>query len=103
MDNLQQLPPKKRRYRRSLLHADTTPVSVYNSGKRCGPKSLLFSNNDERDFILADQYDISMVWILLIKYSIPQNIPSWTGFHQLGIWTIWMHLLNYIFCTTAVC
>ena len=43
---------------------------------------MTFTNNDERDFLLADQEAINLVWLLLRKHSIPQHIPSWTGFHM---------------------
>ena len=61
---------------------DATQIPTYRSGKRSGPGPLMFSNNEERDLLLADQDNLNMVWILSRQHSIPKHIPSWTGFHM---------------------
>ena len=51
----------------------------FNFRKRVGPTNLILPENDERDMLLADMHNL--LWILSRKVSIPQVIPSWTGFN----------------------
>ena len=75
------LSPKRKRSRRSLvlLERDAQPMSV--AGKRQGPRPLKFCENDARDSIIADQEVPSRLWVISRKMSVPQTIPSWTGFN----------------------
>ena len=45
---------------------------------------MTYTENPERDFIMADQTNRYLTWILLRKLSNPQVIPSWTGFNILS-------------------
>ena len=54
---------------------------MYVAGKRQGPRPLKFCENDARDSIIADQEVLSRLWVISRKMSVPQTIPSWTGFN----------------------
>ena len=73
-------PTEKRKCRRSLNDAPVKVLPSYSTGKRCGPQPMSITQNDERAFLLADQEKINLAWILSRTISIPQIIPSWTGF-----------------------
>lgn len=42
---------------------------------------MTFPGNDDRIFLLDEQSMINTPWILSRKSSVPQAIPSWTGFN----------------------
>ena len=42
---------------------------------------MIVMENEERDLLLADQEIHHLIWILSRNCSIPQTIPSWTGFN----------------------
>ena len=56
-------------------------AAAHESGKPVGPTPLSYHSNDERDFLLADQEVLYLIWILTRKSTLPQTIPSWTGFN----------------------
>ena len=58
---------------------EANPRSLY-SRKTFWPKPLRFYENDARELIFAHQEVLSRLWILFRKMSVPQAIPSWTGF-----------------------
>ena len=49
--------------------------------KRIGPTNLTFPGNDDREFLLNEHSMINIAWILSRTSSVPQAIPSWTGFN----------------------
>ena len=55
-------------------------LPIYISGKRIGPSPLASNENDEMEFLLADEEKVNLIWVLCRSFSIPQHIPSWTGF-----------------------
>ena len=75
------VPPKKKRCRRSFEVISEQSRTDYLSGKRIGPTNLTFPGNDDREFLLNEQSMINIAWILSRKISVPQAIPSWTGFN----------------------
>ena len=56
-------------------------VAEYISGKRVGPAPISYHSNDERDFLLSDQEVLYLTWTLARNSTLPQTIPSWTGFN----------------------
>ncbi len=42
---------------------------------------MTFPGNDDRRFLLDEQSRINIAWILSRKSSVPQAVPSWTGFN----------------------
>ena len=56
-------------------------MAEYISEKPDGPAPLSYHSNDERDFLLADQEVLHLIWILARNSTLPQTIPSWTGFY----------------------
>ena len=74
--------PKRKRSRRSFKLPDRGFFRPYEAGKRIGPEPLKFYENDAREFMIADQEVLSRLWIMCRKMSVPQAIPSWTGFHM---------------------
>ena len=74
-------PPTKKKCRRSLKDAKISMIKPYKTGKE---KVLMpLTELEEREFILADQDKINLIWLLCRKESIPQVIPSSTGFQIL--------------------
>ena len=74
------LSPKRKRSRRSLVLLERNAQPMYVAEKRQGPRPLKFCENDARDLIIADQKVLSRLWVFSRKMSVPQMIPSWTGF-----------------------
>ena len=74
-------PPKRKRCRRSFQVITEQRRTDYLSDKRTGPANLTFPGNDDRGFLLEEQSRINLAWILSRKNSIPQVVPSWTGFN----------------------
>ena len=72
--------PKKRRCRRSLKEYVYQQLPIYISGKRIGSSPLAFNENYKMEFLLADEEKVNLIWVLCRSFSIPQHIPSWTGF-----------------------
>ena len=72
--------PKRKRSRRSFILPERQTLDPYIAGKRSGPKPLRFYENDAMELIFAHQEVLSRLWILSRKMSVPQAIPSWTGF-----------------------
>ena len=75
------LSPKRKRPRRSLVLLERNVQPMYVAGKRQGPRPLKFCENDARDLIIADQEVLSRLWVFSRNMSVPQTIPSWTGFN----------------------
>jgi len=73
--------PKAKRSRRSFILPEKARIPFPARGKRKGPGILKFMRSDDRDFLMADQEVLSLIWIMSRKMSIPQIIPSWTGFN----------------------
>ena len=73
--------PKRKRCRRSFKVNTEQWRTDYLSGKRIGPKNLTFPGNEDCRFLLDEQSRINTAWILSHKSSIPQAMPSWTGFN----------------------
>ena len=72
--------PPRKKCRRSLNDIPVNILPSYSTGKRCGPEPMAITENDEREFLLADQDKINLAWILSRRFSVPQIIPSWAGF-----------------------
>ena len=53
----------------------------YIGSKRIGPTFEAFPSNPEKEFLFADQELLHLIWVLSRKSSLPQQIPSWTGFN----------------------
>ena len=77
-----QLSPKRKRSRRSFI-SDTVnnDVEGYILAKRAEPDAMVFYENEIKDFMFDDFQKLNFVWSLIRSISIPQSIPSWTGFH----------------------
>ena len=56
------------------------PLPFYIAGKRYGLSALQLTDNEERDFLFADQEKSNLLWILCRSLAMPQTVPSWTGF-----------------------
>ena len=54
------------------------PLLFYIAGKRYGLSPLQLTDNEEIDFLFADQEKINLLWILCRSVVIPQAVPSWT-------------------------
>ena len=76
-------PPTKKKCRRSLKDVKVPMIKPYKTGKRKGPEPMPLTELEEGEFILADQDKINLIRLLCRKESIPQVIPSWTGFQIL--------------------
>ena len=55
-------------------------MPVYVTGERYGQSPLQLTDNEERDFLFADQEKSNLLWILCRSLAMPQTVPSWTGF-----------------------
>ena len=75
------MPPKRKCCRRSFKVISKQRRTDYLSGNRIRPTNLTFPGNDDREFLLNEQLKINIAWILSRKSSVPQAIPSWTGFN----------------------
>ena len=53
----------------------------YTGSKRSGPTFDASPSNPEKEFLFADQELLHLIWVLSHKPSLPQQIPSWTGFN----------------------
>ena len=73
--------PKSKRSRRSLVLLERNVQPMYVAGQCHGPRPLKFCENDARDLIIADQEVLSRLWVFSRKITVPQTIPSWTGFN----------------------
>ena len=74
--------PKRKRGRRSFKSAIPGKVSINFSKKnRIGPEPLKFPECDIKDFIFGDREEENFLWCFLRYNSIPQIVPSWTGFN----------------------
>ena len=79
------------------------PLPFYIAGKRYGLSALQLTDNEERDFLFADQGKINLLWILCRSVVIPQTVPSWTGFHIsiTSKQTINKTSIGYLYCINA--
>ena len=76
-----QLSPKRKRSRRSFISDTVNDVEGYILAKRADPDAMVFYENEIKDFMFDDFQNLNFVWSLIRSISIPQSIPSWTGFH----------------------
>ena len=73
--------PKRKRCRHSFVPEATSNTNTFVSSKRIGPESMTFHENELKEFMFDDCSKYTFVWTLLRISSIPQSIPSWTGFY----------------------
>ena len=71
----------RKKMRRSLQTENVQIIPEYIRGKRIGPQPAQYTQDEERDFLLADQDLLYLTWVLSRIASKPQCIPSWTGFN----------------------
>ena len=74
--------PKHKRCRRSFQAASNSREECCYYSKRVGPSALKLTTNKEKDFMIDDCNKSNFIWSLMRKNSIPQSIPSWTGFQM---------------------
>ena len=81
--------PRKKSCRPSLAEQSKFHLEEYCIGRRVGPKKLLFPVVGHADFLLSDQEQLYLSWIMCRQLLKDQYITSWTGFnikiHDRGI------------------
>ena len=70
--NINKAPPKSKRCRRFFTAPNNKFFDEYYSGKRIGQRSIIFKNNNERDFLMENQNLIYLSWVLCRKETVPQ-------------------------------
>ena len=73
--------PRKIRFRRTLAGQPKLHLEEYYIGKRIGPKDSSFPVFGHADFMLSDQEQLYLSWIMCRQHLKDQYIPSWTGFN----------------------
>ena len=75
--------PRRKRSRRSFQpQTECNTASKFVSGKRVGPDTLRFPENEEKDMLFADREKETFLWCMLRFCCSPRQIvPSWTGYN----------------------
>ena len=77
--------PKKKRSRRSFLPIVSETCLQYYQKKHVEMFILTFEEKEASEFIFDDAKKRYFLWSLIRVTSIPQPVPSWTGF-QILLW-----------------
>ena len=67
--------------RRSFQSLTGGTIQDYYSGHRVGPEKLQLLNCPQQDFLMADQEQLCLSWIMCRKFYKDQYIPSWSGYN----------------------
>ena len=69
------------RGRRSFTSPTGTVIAEYCSGKQVGPAPVQFQECHAREFLLADQEQLYLSWVMCRVFYKLSYTPSWTGFN----------------------
>ena len=91
---------KKKISRRSLLPIVFETCLQYCQKKRVGLPVLTFRENEANEFIFDDANKRHYLWSLMQVRSIPQSVPSWTGFQILvcNSFAVLRKIVGYLDC-----